>query len=106
MTIIGTHDISSISIVSPYPGVVMVTGDIIDQLSSIGILIITYSLTDDSSSYYNLFPYQLDQSGATFTVESLPADRYGVSIFVTETSGLPYNRAAASPKRINVKGIG
>ena len=103
MTILGTYDISSISIISPYPGVVMVTGDIIDQLSSIEILIITYSLTDDSNSYYNFFPYRI---GATFTVEALPADRYGVSVFVTETSGLPCNRAAASPKRINVEGIG
>lgn len=105
MTIAGTHDISSISIVSPYPGVVMVTGDIINELSSIGILIIVYSLTDDSNTYYKFIPYPLNQSGANFTFEGLSADRYGVSIFVTEKNGLPYNRAAATPKRISVKGI-
>jgi hypothetical protein len=106
ITIIGTHDISSISIASPYPGVIVVTGDIIDALSSIGIIIIVYPLTrcDDCNNYYNFFPYPLNQSVANFTVEGLPANRYGVSIFVTEENRLPYFRAAAIPKRISVKG--
>ena len=83
----------------------MVTGDVIDTLSSIGILIIVYSLTDDYNSYYNYLPYPLSLSGASFTVEGLPANRYGVSIFVTEENGLPYFRAAATPRKIDVEGI-
>ena len=85
----------------------MVTGNIINKLSSIGILVIAYSLTDDSNTYYNFSPYPPSiQFGANnFTVEGLPADRYAVSIFVIKENGLPYNRAAATPKRINVKGI-
>ena len=83
----------------------MVTGDVTDTLSSIGILIIIYSLTDDCNSYYNYFSYPLSLSGASFTVEGLPANRYGVSIFVTEENGLPYFRAAATPRKIDVEGI-
>lgn len=83
----------------------MVTGDVIDTLSSIGILIIVYSLTDDCNTYYNYFPYPLSLLGASFTVEGLPTNRYGVSIFVTEENGLPYFRAAATPRKISVEGI-
>ena len=102
---IGTHDISNILITSSYPGVITVTGNIINKLSSIGILTIVYSLTDDFSTYYNFSPYPSIQFGANFTVEGLPADRYGVSIFVIKENGLPYNRAAATPKTISIKGI-
>ena len=100
---IGTHDISSISVFSPNPAVIMVTGDIVEGSSLVEILIIVYSLIDDFKSYYN--PYQLNLFGTNFTIEGLPTDSYGVSVFVIETSGLPYNRAAATPKRIDIEGV-
>ena len=106
-TTIGTHDISSISVSSPHPGIVLVSGDIIDEAPSIGILVIIYSLTNDSKIYYNTFPYPLNELGANFVIEGLPADKYGVSVFVTEKSGLPHiiNRAATTPKSVYVEGI-
>ena len=66
----------------------MVNGDIIEGSSPVEILIIVYSLTDDSKSYY--ISYQLTLFGTNFTIEGLPTDSYGISVFVIETSGLPY----------------
>ena len=70
----------------------------------IGTLIIVYSLTDNSSVYYNFVPREAEQLRVVAVVMGLPDDQYNVSIFVIDESGLPFPRAAASPRAVQIDG--
>ena len=102
--LLGTHDIHNISVTSPNPGVVVVTGSLINGSSMTGILIIVYSVMDDSSVHYNLFLHGAKQSDVEAVVKGLPGGQYEVSIFVMRESGLPLNRTAARPKAVWING--
>ena len=101
--LLGTHDIHNISVTSPNPGVVVVTGSLINGSSMTGILIIVYSVMDDSS-VHNLFLHGAKQSDVEAVVKGLPGGQYEVSIFVMRESGLPLNRTAARPKAVWING--
>ena len=81
------------------------TGDIIDGSSMIGILIIIYSLTDDSGVYYNFAPREAEQLRVIAIAMGLPDYQYEVSVFVIDESGLPFPKAAASPRAVQINGI-
>ena len=55
---IGTHDIQNISVSSSQPGEVRVTGDFIDGSTATGVLLILYSLTNDSDIHYVIESYE------------------------------------------------
>ena len=82
------------------------TGDIINGSMSRGILVIAYSLTDETNTHYNLSTFLPDQLrvNTTCMLKGLPAGLYQISIFVIEESGLPFLRAAATPKSVRVDG--
>ena len=101
--IIGTHDIYNISVVS-LPCVVTVTCDIINGSMSKGILVIAYSLTDETNTHYNLTTFLPDQVRVNTMLMGLPAGQYQLSLFVVEESGLPFSRAAATPRAVQVEG--
>ena len=79
-------------------------GDIINGSSMKGILIIIYSLTDDSSVYYNFAPREAEQLRVNAIAMGLPDDQYKVSVFVIDQNGLPFPRAAASSRVVQING--
>ena len=89
----GTHDIQNISVTSPQPGEVRVTGDFIDGSTATGLLIIIYSLTNDSNVHYIVGGHNSGLAGG----------EYSISVFVVEENGLPFERVATSPKLIVVE---
>ena len=103
----GTHDFHNILVISPSnSGVVMVTGDVIPGSTSVGILVIVYSVTDkrtdDVSVHYYFIEYADMQVYAK--ILGLPADQYKVVVFVVEEDGRPFCRAAATPKTVHIHG--
>ena len=80
----------------------MVTGDIINGSSSIGALIIVYSLTNDLNIYYNFAPSIPEQRKVNLNVVVMSNDEYKVSVFVLEESGLPFHRVAVLPKFVPI----
>ena len=81
------------------PGEIRITGNLIPGSTVIGILIIVYSLINESNIRYIFSPH----SGiSTTTANSFPSGMYNVSIFVVEESGLPFNRSASIPRNISV----
>ena len=103
--VLGTHDIQNVSISSPYPGEVRVTGNLVQHANAIGLLAILYSLEiGDASAYYYLEALQRNGMDTVVTsIQGLPGGLYGVSVFVMEESGQPFYRNAFFPKTINVE---
>ena len=91
---LGTHDIQNISVSSPLPGQVRVTGDFIEGSTANGVLIIVYSQSNDSDIHYKSSEWEGQSAEAN--VDRLIGSQYGVSVFVLE-DGLPFSRAATLP---------
>ena len=105
ITILGTHDIQNISVSSPLPGTVRVTGDFIQGSTATGLLVIVYSLSNDSNVYYNSYQRSNDQSiEATVVTDRLTSSQYGVSVFVLDDS-VPFSRAATSPQLLYMSAL-
>ena len=92
----GTHDIQNV-MVSSFNSEVRVTGDFIDGSTATGLLILIYSLTDDSDTYYI---YKNYEQNVVASVTGLTGSHYGVSVFVVEKNGLPFSRVAAIPSLV------
>ena len=94
----GTHDIQNISVSSPIPGRVRVTGDFIQGSTATGVLVIIYSQSNDSDTHYVNSEYH--GQNTEITVDGLTSgSQYGVSIFVLE-NGLPFSRVATLPQTL------
>ena len=71
---LGTHNFQNISIkVSNASREVRVVGDFISGSEAIGILIITYSLNNESNIHYTFSPCNVDTC-----LKGLPDDQYNV----------------------------
>ena len=94
----GTHDFQIVTVSSPSPGLIRVTGDFINGSSATSVLIIIYS-TDNV--YYTISSTE----GETLVtnISSLPSGPYNVSVFVLEENGRPFNRSASTPRNVLVK---
>ena len=82
------------------------TGDFIDGSTATGLLIIIYSLTNDSDVHYIYIARgsMLQQSKSVdMNVTGLAGGEYSISVFVVEENGLPFERVATSPKLVAVE---
>ena len=95
----GTHDIQNISVSSPQPGEIRVTGDFIDGSTATGVLLILYSLTNDSDIHYvtESFKQSID-----INVTGLTDTQYGVSVFALD-NGQVFPGVVALPKKVDRK---
>ena len=94
----GTHDIQNISVSSPLPGTVRVTGDLVQGSTATGVLVVVYSHLDDSDTHY--VNSEHDGQSIEITVDGLmSSSQYGVSVFVLE-NGLPFSRVATLPQML------
>jgi hypothetical protein len=83
----------------------MVTGDIIPGSPSIGILVIVYSLGNDSNIHYSMVEYTKIQQPRMYPVMSgLSMGDYEVVFFVVEEDLRPFPRAAATPRTVRIHG--
>ena len=94
---VGTHDIQNISVSSPLPGQVRVTGDFIEGSTAIGLLVVLSYPSDDSNLRYY-------QGRREVIVHGLPQGEYGISVFAIEEDGLPFARAATMSRKTSVIG--
>ena len=83
--------------VSSFNSEVRVTGDFINGSTATGLLIMVYSLTDDSDVNYIYNSYE---QSIVASMTGLTGSQYGVSVFVVEENGLPFSRVAAIPNLI------
>ena len=95
--LVGTHDIQNISVSSPLPGMVRVTGDFIQGSTATGLLVIVYSQSDNCDIQYvnSEYPGQ----NIDITVAGLTSGQYGVSVLVLE-NGVPVLRVATLPQTV------
>ena len=78
------------------------TGDLINGSTATGILAVAYSLTGSSGVHYQMHTVEGDQQNFEYVIEPLAGGEYGVSAFVVEKNGLPFERAATKPKFVSV----
>ena len=96
----GTHAIQNISVSSPLPGQVRVTGDLIEGSTATGVLIIVYSQSNDSNIHYKSSEREGQRTDLEVNFVGLTGNQYGVSVFVSE-DGLLFSRAAISPQVVD-----
>ena len=96
--ITGTHDIQNVTVSPPLPSQIRVMGDFIDGSIASGMLLIIYSLTNESDVYY--IAKQAERN-FSMDVTGLAGTQYGVSVFALE-NGLPYPRVVTLPKNVTV----
>ena len=78
---------------------VRVTGDFIQGSTATGLLVIVYSLSDDSDVQYVNSKYY--GQNVVITVAGLTSGQYGVSVFVQE-NGVPFLRATTLPQTVHM----
>ena len=99
---IGTHDIQNISVSSPQPGEVRVTGDFIDGSTVTGVFLILYSLTNNSDIHYVIGNFEQSRSVyIDINVAGLTDTQYGVSVFALD-NGQIFPRVVALPEYVTV----
>ena len=104
LLITGTHDIQNIQIYSPGSGHVRIAGVFVQGATAMGILVIIYPLDHVNLNvyYFEAFKTMITNTIAT-AVTGLSAGQYGISVFIIEDGGLPFNRSATAPKRLFVQ---
>ena len=96
----GTHDFQNISVSSPQPGKVRVTGDFIGGSTATGLLIIVIST---SEIFHHFIEREKNQLHIEGTIQGLAGGKYSISFFVVEESGQLVNRAASTPKVVSIE---
>ena len=100
---LGTHLAQNISVFSPSPGEISVTGDFIDLSMTNGILVLAYSSRSLNVTYY-LYSNSHNDSHFNIILHNLEGGDYRVSVFTAE-NGLPYREAASKPLRVYVPSV-
>ena len=104
LLIIDTHDIQDIQIYSPSSGQVRVSGVFVQGATAMGILVIIYPLDHVNLNMYYFEAFKaMITNVITTTITGLSAGQYGISVFILEDGGLPFNRSATAPKRLFVQ---
>ena len=96
----GTHDVQNISVTSPRPGEILVTGDIIANSAVTGVLVIVIS---NFKQLYHLIPRRSDGLYFEDTVIGVAGGDNSVSLFVVEEDELLINGAASWPQLVSVR---
>ena len=98
---IGTHDIQNVTVDPFRPNEIRVRGDFIDQTTATGVLLIVYSLDNDSNVQYITSIRSTDKdTNIDINVTDVSGFEYRVAVFALE-SGLPFPRVVTSPVIVN-----
>jgi hypothetical protein len=93
----GTHEFQNVSVTSTMTGGITIGGSFIHGSNAIGILVIAYSLSNDSVIKYRYVPHLVT---GLKSIMGLSIDEYNVSVFVVEGNRLPFNRSATRPRNV------
>ena len=96
---IGTHDVQHVAINSSLPSQIRVTGEIVDDSTVTGVLLIIYDINNEFDIHYYVITEQPQQNSISMNVTVLTGTEYGVSVFALE-NGLPFSRVVTSPKNV------
>ena len=100
--IVGTHHIQNIISISSHPGEISIMGNFIDGSTATGVLLIIYSLTNDSDILYHAINKGNGQNNnISINVTGLIGTEYVVSVFALE-NGLPFPRVVTLPRTVTV----
>ena len=100
--ILGTHDIHNIIAISPHPGQISIMGNFIDGSTVTGVLLIIYSLTNESDIHYHAINKGNEQNNnISINVTGLTGAEYGISVFALENC-LPFPRVVTSTRTLIV----
>ena len=98
----GTHEIQ-VLVTTDHLGHVVVSGTCIEGSTTIGMLVIVYSLISDSDiTYLQLNNCLSDMQNTTIKFRPSSRNLYTVSVFAVEQNGLPFNRSAIKPKVLSI----
>ena len=100
LILIGTHEIQNISVSSPLPGQVRVTGDFLEGSAATGVLV---TIVNESDVLHRLSTKGNNENEVEMTISGLAAGQYTVSVFVLGTHGIPLKRAATKPRQVSVE---
>ena len=92
----GTHDVQHISVSSPHPGSITVTGNLVNNTNATGVLIVVSNSSD--VQYIVDSPADLN---VNVTLNVSTGGEYSVSVFALE-NGQPFPRVAALPRCVLV----
>ena len=102
---LGTHDIQNISVTSPHPSEIRVTGNFIDGSTATGVLVVDLIPTATCELCYHY--HLIQRNGEVTQVEGRITDVVGgehsISVFVVENNGLPFNRTASTPQIVFIR---
>ena len=99
---IGTHDIQNVSVSSPQPDQVRVTGHII-QGSTISDVLLVINCTDKDPIEHRI--QKLDRV-LDSVVSGIPVGQCTVSVFIIDRDGEPFGRAAAVFSNVTIVSVG
>ena len=72
--------------------------------TAMGILVIVYPFDHVNVNVYYFEAFKtMTTNTITTTLSGLSASQYGISVFILEDGGLPFNRSASAPKRLFVQ---
>ena len=100
---LGTHDVQHISIVSPLPNILKITGEFIRGSTSIGVLAVMVPIDTKLDPVYRFITRQSTTSLGVEDIRVSGGD-YSISVFVIEESGLPFARTASAPISVTARG--
>ena len=100
---LGTHDVQHVSIVSPLPNILKITGAFIRGSTSIGVLAVMVPIDTQLDPIYRFITRE---STTSLGVEDnrVPGGDYSISVFVVEESGLPFTRTVSAPINVTARG--
>ena len=96
----GTHDVQDVSITSPFPGVIRVTGHFIKGSTATGVMIAILNISEINFHLLIRDEHQLELND---TISSVESGEHTVSTFVVDENGLSVNSAAAVPQSVMVE---
>ena len=96
----GTHEVQNVSVISPQPGEIRVTGELIDGTTATGVLAV---VSNGSENYYHFISCESDKLLIEDSILGVVGGRYITSVFTVMKNGLPFQRVATRPRVVSVK---
>ena len=97
----GTHDVQNVSVSSPHPGEIRVTGGFVEGSNATAALLVVYSTSNNTDTIYRIVSGPGGNIDIAFNVST--GGDYEVSVFALE-NGRPFSRVVTLPRPVHVDG--
>ena len=100
---LGTHDVQNISVASPLPNIIRITGEFIQDSTSTGLLAVISPLDSKHGPINHSIPRESNTSLRLRVKDAhVSGGEYSISVFVVDESRLPFTRTASKPITVSV----